>query len=283
MLIDFQHALSAADCMSSPAGIHPTPLVVYIAGVGVWGAGMSDWTQAAASLRERRPPVATLPLPVADVLPAAERRRSPATARIAVHVASEACARAGIEPGSLPCVFASSHGDTQITDLMCRELAAAVPALSPTRFHNSVHNAAGGYWSIAVHCRESINAVTAGDDSFGAGLLEAATQCVADQRPCLLVAYDLAAPSPLASVCAIAENFGVALVLTPDAGPNRLARLRSSGPVIDSHLDPLPEPLARIRARSPAARALPLLCSLADRKAAQLALAPYRWESEPWT
>ena len=31
-------------------------------------------------------------------------------------------------------------------------LAADPRELSPTRFHNSVHNAPAGYWTVAAHC-----------------------------------------------------------------------------------------------------------------------------------
>ena len=46
--------------------------------------------------------------------------------------------------------------------------------LSPTRFHNSVHNAPAGYWSIATQSREPSTSLCRDDESFQAALLEAA-------------------------------------------------------------------------------------------------------------
>jgi Beta-ketoacyl synthase, N-terminal domain len=163
------------------------PVRVYIDGVGVWSPGLEGWLKAGAVLRGDVPfDPQSVPLPSPAVLPAAERRRSPGTARVAVQVAAEACAHAGSDAAQLPCVFASSHGDTEISDYLCRELALNAP-LSPTRFHNSVHNAASGYWTIAVGCMQSATALSGGDESFAYGLLEAAVQASSSQRPVLLV------------------------------------------------------------------------------------------------
>ncbi len=252
---------------------------IYIDGIGVWGAGLRDWPQMRSVLAGETafaPEPVALPSPA--VLPPAERRRSPGTARVAVQVAAEACAMAGANPALLPSVFASSHGDTEITDYMCRELAADAP-VSPTKFHNSVHNAASGYWTIAVGCTQSANAVSAGDDSFGSGLLEAAVQVVSESRPILFVAYDLAAPVPLATVCPVRITFGVALVLSPVASARSVACLRfapeTSTVPPGSAVPPTLEPLLN---GNPAARALPLLSCLAKGETARIQLPPFHWE-----
>ncbi len=254
---------------------------LYLDGIGVWGAGLADWPQARSVLNgELRYVASSQPLPAPAVLPAAERRRSPATARIAVQVAAEACAMAGVDPAQVPSVFASSHGDTQITDYMCRELALDAP-LSPTRFHNSVHNAANGYWTIAVNCMHSSTALSGGERSFDYGLLEAAAQALAGLRAVLLVAYDLAAPAPLVTVCPILVNFGVGLVLSPVASARSLARLELSQ-ASDSKDPPLlPEGLDALMSGNPAARALPLLFSVAVGQAGGFGFPPVRWEIAP--
>ena len=69
--------------------------------------------------------------------------------------------------------------------------------VSPTRFHNSVHNAPSGYWAVATGSREPSTSLCAYDASFAAGLLEAAAQATVDDRPVTLVAYDLPYPEPL--------------------------------------------------------------------------------------
>jgi len=257
-------------------------LRVYVDGIGVWSPGLNDWNETRAVMQGVAAfvPVASV-LPTPLVLPAAERRRCPATAKVALQVAAEACAMAACDPAQLPSVFASSHGDTEITDYMCRELAAAQP-LSPTRFHNSVHNAASGYWTIAVGCRQSSNAISAGPLSFGYGLLEAATQAVSSDLSILLVAYDLAAPAPLSTVCGISHTFGVALVLSPSASTRSIAQM-------DARMDAtraadtfaLPTGMGALLAGNPAARSLPLLSCIATGIVAQLDFTPFRWEITP--
>ncbi|MEQ1580116.1 MAG: beta-ketoacyl synthase chain length factor [Steroidobacteraceae bacterium] len=258
------------------------PVRVYIEGIGVWSPGLEDWARTSAVLRGEAPfkPEA-VPLPSPAVLPAAERRRSPATARIAVQVASEACGHAGNDASLLPSVFASSHGDTEISDYLCRELAGNAP-LSPTKFHNSVHNAASGYWTIAVGCMQSATALSGGDESFAYGLLEAGLQAVGSSRPVLLVAYDHAAPAPLSSVCSISRTFGVAFVLSPVVTPHSIAlvELRDPDQRARDAVMLAPE-LLSLHSGNPAARALPLLSCLAAARAATLSVSPLCLEITP--
>lgn len=261
---------------------HGAPLRLYIDGVGVWSPGLEDWTKTSAVLRGEVPFNAqSVPLPSPAILPAAERRRSPPTARVAVQVAAEACAHAGTNAAELPCVFASSHGDTEISDYLCRELAVNAP-LSPTKFHNSVHNAASGYWTIAVGCMQSATALSGGDESFAYGLLEAALQAVSTDRPVLFVAYDHAAPAPLASVCSISRTFGVAFVVSPSATSRSIACIDLQGRdrlVPDAvTLDPA---LQALQSGNPAARSLPLLTCLASTRPATLSVSPLCLEIAP--
>ncbi len=82
-------------------------------------------------------------------------------------------------------VFASSDGDGDIVHRLCTALATPAAAVSPTDFHNSVHNAATGYWSIGAHSQAPSTAICAYDGSFSAGLLEAACQIAVEARPVL--------------------------------------------------------------------------------------------------
>jgi hypothetical protein len=154
------------------------------------------------------------------LLPPNERRRAPDTVALALAVAQAACANAGRDPALLPTVFASTYGDMAITDYMCGTLAKAPTMLSPTRFHNSVHNAAAGYWSIATGCRQPYCALGAGAYTFAAGLFAAALQVCADETQVLLVAYDIDARGPLAQVNHSSGMLGVALVLGGSHEPN---------------------------------------------------------------
>ena len=73
-----------------------------------------------------------------------------AVVKLALAVGLEACAHAGAIPARLPAVFTSSGGDGRNCHEICAALASAERLISPTRFHNSVHNAAAGYWGIAT-------------------------------------------------------------------------------------------------------------------------------------
>ena len=105
-------------------------------------------------------------------------------------------------------MFASTHGDLAVTDSVCETLAKTPLLTSPTKFHNSVHNAAAGYWTIGVQCLRPYTAVSAWHYTFAAALLEAATQAVVQQEPILYVAYDIAARGPLGTMAQSAGLLG---------------------------------------------------------------------------
>mgnify|MGYP001056581811 CR=1 FL=1 len=237
-------------------------LRVHVEGVGLWSPALADFT-AMRALLDGAPPPAAPARPAAATLPPNERRRAPESVLLAVEAAGQAVAMSGRDAATLACVFASSHGDQAITDYMCATLARTPAELSPTRFHNSVHNAAVGYWTIATGCHAPSTAICAQRASFGAGLLEAAGQVLAEQRAVLLVCSDTGGSGPLREVTGCAQAFGCALVLAPHAGPATLARLDLAlqpGAAIDT---PLPEPLAGWRADNPSAASLAVLALLA--------------------
>lgn len=206
--------------MSAPArpmGVLPT---VYLDGIGFWAPALAGWDIAQRALRGEPVPdagAARRPSPV--LLPPAERRRAPDTVALALEVAAEAVRASGQDPATLPSVFASAYGDLGLLDALCTTLASQPTMVSPTKFHNSVHNAASGYWTIGTGCHAATTAVSAWQRSFAAGLLDAATQCAADATPVLLVAYDAQAVGALASVAVSEGLLGAALVLSPARGP----------------------------------------------------------------
>lgn len=247
-------------------------LVVRIGGIGIYGPGLTGWPVAAEVLRgERAFDAAALPKPAPPLLPAAERRRAPDTVLYAAQAAAEACAMAQADPAQLPCVFASTQGEIAITDYMCATLATAPRELSPTKFHNSVHNAAVGYWSIATGCREPSTAVSAWTDSAGAGLLEAAVQTVDRGAPMLFAAYDAAAAGPLATVIPFDCGFAFALVLVPDTMPGTRLVLRAAGAGAARDL-PAADWAQALRARNASADGLVLLQALASADARTVTL-----------
>jgi len=197
---------------------------LYIEGPAFWAPTLPGWDVARAAFRGEGGPVqppARRPSP--QVLPPAERRRAPDSVAIALEVASAAVQASARRAADLPCVFASAHGDLAINDYMCATLASQPTLLSPTRFHNSVHNAAVGYWTIATGCQAASNSVSAFTASFAAGLLEAATESAADAQAVLLTAFDVQAVGPLASALSSDGMLAAALVLAPLATERTVA------------------------------------------------------------
>ncbi|CAN0623539.1 Ketoacyl_synth_N domain-containing protein [Burkholderia multivorans] len=247
-------------------------LSAFIESIGLLGPGLTDWPQAARVLAGDAPyqPEPTV-LPPPAGLPAAERRRTGPFVKVALAVGHEAAAASGRDAATLATVFSSSGGDGQNCHAICETLAGDERLLSPTRFHNSVHNAPAGYWSIATHAMAPSNVLCAYDGSFAAGLLESVGQVVADGAPTLLIAYDTGYPEPIRAVRPIIDAFGVALVLAPQ--PNATALARIDVRLTDAPATVLASPaLEQLRVGNPAARALPLLEALAARRPASVVL-----------
>ena len=247
-------------------------LAAYVSGIGVLGPGLADWEATAAILSGTHayaPARTALPAPV--LLPSAERRRTGRVVKLALAVALEATGRAATDPAQLASVFSSSGGDGQNCHELCQALASAGREISPTRFANSVHNAAAGYWSIATGAKLQSNVLCAYDASFGAGLLEALTQVTVDGESLLLVAYDTEYPEPIHSKRPVPDAFGAAMVLTPHKTPTSIARL--SATLEQDPMDIMVEPLLEsLRRTIPAARCLPLLEQLAYGRAGRVVL-----------
>ena len=136
---------------------------------------------------------------VAKRVPPTERRRAPEPVLLAREAAGRPATMAGREPATLACVFTSTHGDLAITDAMCATLAADPRELSPTRFHNSVHNAPAGYWTVAAHCHRP-RPRSAPGRQLRARASRSRTEVDAEGEAVLLAAYDIAARGPLAEV-----------------------------------------------------------------------------------
>jgi Beta-ketoacyl synthase, N-terminal domain len=234
------------------------PLSADILGLGLLGPGLADWATGAALLRE--PGLwqnAATVVPPPQRLPATERRRAGAVVKASIVVADQALASCGLDAATLATVFSSSSGEPANCHALCEALAAPERLVSPTRFTNSVHNAPGGYWHIAVQGMAPSTSLAAFDGSFGAGLLEAMAQVATSQAPVLLVVADVPYPAPLAAKRPSADAFAVALLLAPGARL-RLALVEEKAATACGH-----EGLDALRLGVPAARALPLLQALA--------------------
>jgi hypothetical protein len=199
--------------------------------------------------------------PDKTLLPAALRRRASLTTRLAITAAHHACAAAGVDTKYLPSIFASVGGEIQITDELCRTLPDPDALLSPTQFHNSVHNTTAGYWTILQSCQAPSTAIAALDDTFAIGLLEAAGQLQQTPGELLLVCYDEQWPQYLAPPMGKIP-LACALVLSNNGSQD--AGCRISPPEIRTHGEALDNRLTVLIRAAPAAAAFPLLTALRE-------------------
>lgn len=248
-----------------------------VLGVGVWGPGLPGWAASRAVLAgEVAFEPGDVPAPAPAILPATERRRAGPVVRLALAVAQEAAVASGLPPGGLRSVFGSSNGDGVVVGGILDALARAEggeKVVSPTQFHNSVHNAAAGYWCIAHGSRQPATCLGAHDATWAAALLKAAAEVAVDGEPVLLCVYDHPLPAPLDVLRPTAAPFGAAFVLGP-AGSGGRASLGVRFVPSPARPAPLPPGLAAVRAGNPAAQCLPLLVALARGEEARMAF-PY--------
>jgi len=237
----------------------------YVEGLGLVGPGLCGWQVSRAVLAGTEPyrPAPTA-VAASELLPAAERRRTGVPVKIALAAGREALAIAARDAAATATVFASSSGDCDNLHHLLEALATPEKQVSPTRFHNSVHNAVAGYWSIATQCRAASTSLCCHDASFAAGLLEAVSQVGADGGPVALIAYDHPYPEPLNAARPIRGEFGAALVLSPQATDRAVAALDVSFVPQAASATGVDDPgLEALRCGVPAARSLPLLAALA--------------------
>jgi hypothetical protein len=239
---------------------------LYVNGIGTLGPGLAGWAGSRAVLAGESPSCeAAPPEPSASLLPANEQRRSSESVRWALHVAQEAVQHAKADPREVRSVFASSEGETGVLDRLCTALAEPQRTISPTLFHHSVHNAASGYWGVATGSQQSSTALACYDSSFCAALLEAAAYVHTDERPVLLVAYDLPPPPPLFAARPLGGGFAAALLLTRAPGPHNLAQLdlTLSNDISEEATIMDDARLETLRTGNQAAQSLPLLAAIA--------------------
>lgn len=246
----------------------------FIEGIGLLGPSLDSWSTSRATLAGEvaYAPTQTNMRPL-DMLPAAERRRAGMPIKLALAVAREAFVQSGREAKTTATVFTSSDGDCDNVHAINSILATAPHEISPTRFHNSVHNAAAGYWCIAAESHAPSTSLCAHDASFAAGLLEAATQVTVDDTVVALIAYDHPYPEPMHRVRPITAAFGMALILAPQQSKQSLAAIEMNfvSGTTDATIMQKGE-LEVLRCGVPAARGLPLLAALANGKNTEISL-----------
>jgi hypothetical protein len=236
---------------------------LYIDGISLLGPGLENWDKAARILRGEEPyvegPVKVLP---PALLPPTERRRAGTAIRLSMTVGLDAVQDAGADATTLASVFSATGGDCENCHTLLETLASDERMISPTRFHNSVHNAPAGYWSIATGSTAVSTSLCAYDASFAAGLIESAAQSLTSGKPCLLIVFDTPYPEPLNALRPIRLLFGLGLVVSGQRGPNSRAALSLS--LCDDATDRMDDPqLEALRGQVPTARCLPVMQTLA--------------------
>ena len=239
---------------------------LYLEAIEVLGPGLPSWDEAAATLRgEQRYASCGFDPGEPAILAPNERRRATAAIRLALGVIEQLAKRTSLDLAALPSVFASSAGDLHVTDRVCVALGRPGAPVSPFHFHNIVHNASAGYWTIGAHGCGGSTSLSAGETTFVAGLLEAVCLVLAERMPVLFVCYEQPAPAAIDQHLPIVAPFATAMTIHPErTGPDCFAMHIEHVPKRDETCM-ADEALERLRSGNAAARALPLLARLACR------------------
>jgi hypothetical protein len=250
---------------------------IYIQSIGLFGTGFENWAAAEPILSGEQPYVATALIPPSpEWLPPAERRRTSDIIRLAMVAGKEALANAQVSPSESATVFSSSGGSGEVIHQICESLASDDRDVSPTRFHNSVHNAPAGYWGIAAKNEWPSTSLCGHDASFAVGLIEAIAQAKSVNHPVLLLVHDLPYPEPLNSVRPVQGLFSLALLLSAhhDDRARYTLTLDPGAANQDTYQETImaDELLERFRLGNPAARALPLLVAIAKKSVQQITI-----------
>ena len=121
------------------------------------------------------------------------------------------------ENEQIPLVFASRHGDVDLTLSLLKSIASNEP-LSPTSFSLAVHNAISGLFSIARKDTCETTAISATENLIPFALLEAATQ-LQESKHVLCIICESVLPDlykPFASSPPF--TYAIAMVLSREEG-----------------------------------------------------------------
>ena len=190
---------------------------VHVSGVGVAAPGLPDWDAARPVIAGAAPyEPSELVYRAPDTLSGAEKRRSPPSVRLTLDVAEQARRMAGVDGKDLSAVFGSMTGDGVVLTRCLETLTDASPYVSPTDFHNTVHNAAVGYWAIGAGSNRPATSLSAANETFALALLKSCMEVVTAGAPVLLCVYDIPYPEPLRAKVPVLAPFGAALILQPE-------------------------------------------------------------------
>jgi len=141
---------------------------VYLRGVGLWSQGFANpeaWCRGEADpeLVQASPKMLEGPL----------RRRASSLTRISIEAFDQAATRAGLDPAAIPTIWATAHGEHGTAIKLLKMMLRGEGKLSPTHFHNSVHNTPSAYASISGGNDCASTTLTGGPELVASSILEA--------------------------------------------------------------------------------------------------------------
>lgn len=160
--------------------------------------------------------------PAPDSIPNRVRRRHSPQTLLAIQVA-EKIAPALTDGAAW--VFGSAFGEGETLKIILDALCTPNMAIRPTRFQNSVHNAASGQWTIARSIRSAATSICGGDCTAGSSLLKALLQVQLEGQPVGVVLFDAPLPYPLNGSHGVAVPAGAGFALSPSKSSKSIAAI----------------------------------------------------------
>ncbi len=158
---------------------------VYVRGLGFWTPGFASpeaWC--------RGEPDPSVDVPDAALLSGPLRRRATGLTRVAVEVLQQAIRTLDCDVATIPIIWATAHGEHTNAIKILGMMRSGEGKLSPTHFHNSVHNTASGYASIALGNCSPSTTVTGGVELVASSFLEAVCHLEAAAEDAVVVLAD---------------------------------------------------------------------------------------------
>ena len=241
-------------------------LSLYLKGVSLIAPGLKNWQTAQQVLTGIDDyQYCVVDKKLSTFLPPNENRRCSRTTQLALSAIQQLLTHYPFNPHKIRYIFSSCNGDLNIFHHISQALTQVNRPVSPIKFHNSVHNAPAGYGAIVLQSQQASTSITAYQDSFACGLLEASVQSLSNQQDCLFCAYDEIPPERLSSLVPIIDDFSYALLLSSDH-EQAIARLDISitkGKMISTMNN---KALEQLRQSNPQAKILPLLHAIANKQ-----------------
>lgn len=236
----------------------------YLDAIGVAAPGIESWGNLQQILRGE---IAYEPTPLSrytpQSLPANERRRASQLVRLAFRSIEQILSQ--LPDSGYSSVFCSSGGDYDIFHKICSALALPEKIVSPTQFHNSVHNAPAGYWGIATQNKHPSTTISAFDYSFVMGLVDCVCQLQNEAQQVLLASYDMVPPEPISFSRNVVADFSASFLFSKQQNSKSLCKISVESTPNSNTPNTLSQAaLESLRTGNAAARCLGLLSAIAN-------------------